>query len=211
MHYHVNRAETQDESSGLSPGQLTLGQQTHILRLNVAGHPVEWLTWQEATTLYARDLVTWTLGDTVLTVKGGTSKFTGNQSIISLHSIIACAGELHSLRPKKSPLTNKILFRRDQNLCMYCGKTFTDKELSCDHILPTSRGGGNVWGNVVAACKRCNHYKQNRTPQEANMELLALPFEPNPAEYLALVNSKRIRADQMDFLKAQFSRNCRLQ
>ena len=43
------------------------------------------------------------------------------------------------------------------------------------------------------------------------MELLALPFEPNPAEYLALVNSKRIRADQMDFLKAQFSRHCRLQ
>jgi len=43
------------------------------------------------------------------------------------------------------------------------------------------------------------------------MELLALPYEPNPAEYLALVNSKRIRVDQMDFLRQQFSRNCRLQ
>jgi hypothetical protein len=43
------------------------------------------------------------------------------------------------------------------------------------------------------------------------MELLALPYEPNSAEYLALVNSKRIRVDQMDFLKAQFSKNCRLQ
>ena len=69
---------------------------------------------------------------------------------------------------------------------------------------------GLTWVNVVAACKRCNHFKQNRTPEEAGMELLALPFEPNPAEYLALMNSKRIRADQMDFLKAQFSRNCRL-
>ena len=89
-------------------------------------------------------------------------------------------------------------------------RMFTDRELSCDHIVPTSRGGRNTWVNVVAACKRCNHFKQNRTPEEAGMELLALPFEPNPAEYLALMNSKRIRADQMDFLKAQFSRNCRI-
>lgn len=183
----------------------------HILRLNIAGNPVEWLTWQEATTLYARKLVTWTLGDTVRTVRGGTSKYTGSQSRISLHSIIACAGELHSPRPSKPALSNRILFRRDQNLCMYCGKPFTDRDLSCDHILPTSRGGKNTWVNVVTACKRCNHYKQNRTPEEAGMQLLALPFEPNPAEYLALANSKRIRADQMDFLKTQFSRNSRLQ
>jgi len=186
-------------------------EQAHILRLNIAGHPVEWLTWQEATTLYARELVTWTLGETVRTVHGGTSRFTGKQSCIDLHSIIACAGDLHSLKPRKPAPCNKVLFRRDQNLCMYCGKTFADRDLSCDHILPTSRGGRNVWVNVVAACKRCNHYKQDRTPEEAHMELLALPFEPNPAEYLALVNSKRIRADQMDFLKSQFSRNCRLQ
>jgi hypothetical protein len=186
-------------------------EHSHILRLNIAGNPVEWLTWQEATTLYARDLVTWTLGDTIRIVRGGQSRHTGIQSSIALHSIIACAGDLHSAHPPRPPLSNKVLFRRDQNLCMYCGKTFSDRELSCDHILPTSRGGRNVWVNVVAACKRCNHYKQNRTPEEAGMELLALPFEPNPAEYLALVNSKRIRADQMDFLKAQFSRNCRLQ
>lgn len=198
MHSHVIRERQQDE-------------QAHILRLNIAGNPVEWLTWQEATTLYARDMVTWTLGATVRVVHGGFSRFTGEQSRIQLHSIIACAGELHSLKPKRPALTNKVLFRRDQNLCMYCGKSFQDRELSCDHILPTSRGGRNVWVNVVAACKRCNHFKQNRTPEEAGMELLALPFEPNSAEYLALVNSKRIRADQMDFLKAQFSKNCRLQ
>ena len=199
MHHQVMHYEEKQDS------------QSHILRLNIAGSPVEWLTWQEATTLYARELVTWTLGDTIRTVWGGTSRFTGERSTIALQSIIACAGELYSGRPKKAALSNKILFRRDQNLCMYCGKEFADRDLSCDHIIPTSRGGKNSWVNVVAACKRCNHFKQNRTPEEAGMELLALPFEPNSAEYLALVNSKRIRADQMDFLKAQFSKNCRLQ
>ena len=79
MHSHVIRDGQQDE-------------QAHILRLNIAGNPVEWLTWQEATTLYARDLVTWTLGDTVRTVHGGWSRCTGRQSSIALHSIIACGG-----------------------------------------------------------------------------------------------------------------------
>lgn len=185
--------------------------QVQILRLNIAGHPIEWLTWQEATTLYARDLVVWTLGETVRTITGGTSRITNLTSRISLQSIVACAGDLHHSQMKKPALTNRVLFRRDQNMCMYCGKYYEDRELSRDHVLPSSRGGRDIWTNVVAACKRCNHFKQNRTPEEARMELLALPFEPNPAEYLALVNSRRIRADQMEFLRAQFSRNCRLQ
>lgn len=185
--------------------------QAQVLRLNIAGSPIEWLTWQEAATLYARELVIWTLGDKIRTVWGGTSRLTRQRSFIELHSIVACSGELYHGRPQKPALSNRILFRRDQNLCLYCGKEFGDKDLSRDHIVPTSRGGKDVWVNVVAACRRCNHHKQDRTPEEAGMQLLALPYTPNPAEYLALVNSKRIRADQMDFLKAQFSKNCRLQ
>ena len=42
------------------------------------------------------------------------------------------------------------------------------------------------------------------------MELLALPYVPNFAEYLALINSGRILGDQMDFLKAQFGADSRL-
>ena len=82
MHHQVMHYEEKQDS------------QSHILRLNIAGSPVEWLTWQEATTLYARELVTWTLGDTIRTVWGGTSRFTGERSTIALQSIIACAGEL---------------------------------------------------------------------------------------------------------------------
>lgn len=182
-----------------------------VLRLNIAGNPVEWLSWQDATTLYARELVTWAMGDTIRTVMGGICRLTNKRSRIDLQSIVACAGILHHGRTKKPALNNKILFRRDQNLCMYCGREYSDRDLSCDHILPVSRGGKNTWMNVVAACRRCNHHKQNRTPEEAHMELLALPYAPNPAEYLALLNSKRIRADQMDFLKSQFSKNCRMQ
>jgi hypothetical protein len=56
---------------------------------------------------------------------------------------------------------------------------------------------------VVTACKRCNARKGSRSPEEAHMPLLAIPYVPNLAEYLVLRN-RRILADQMEFLRVQF-------
>ena len=181
-----------------------------ILRVNVAGQPVEWLHWQEAVGLYARDLVIWTLGDPVMKIRGGFSRILQAQTVLQLHSIIACDGHIvHSLR-SSPPLTNRALFRRDANICMYCGNTFLDKDLTRDHVVPSSKGGEDTWENVVAACRRCNHHKGNRLLADTSMELQALPYTPNFAEYLALINSGRILGDQMEFLSAQFGRDSRL-
>ena len=182
-----------------------------ILRLDISGKPIEWVSWQEAVCLYAREIVIWTLGDAVLRVRGGHSRINAARSTMDIHSIIACDGKIMPPARGVPPLTNEALFRRDRSVCLYCGNSFSDGDLTRDHVVPLSRRGRDTWDNVVAACKRCNHFKQDRTPEEAHMELLALPYDPNPAEYLALVNSKRIRADQMEFLKSQFSKNCRLQ
>jgi len=57
---------------------------------------------------------------------------------------------------------------------------------------------------VVTACKRCNTRKGDKTPEEARMPLLAIPYVPNVAEYLVLRN-RRILGDQMEFLKTQFN------
>ena len=181
-----------------------------ILRVNIAGRPVEWLHWQEAVGLYARDLVIWTLGDPVMRVRGGFSRVRQRQTELQLHSIIACDG--HVVRPLRStpPLTNRALFRRDANICMYCGNPFQDKDLTRDHVVPSSKGGEDTWENVVAACRRCNHHKGNRLLADTDMELQALPYTPNFAEYLALINSGRILGDQMEFLAAQFGRDSRL-
>jgi 5-methylcytosine-specific restriction endonuclease McrA len=73
-----------------------------------------------------------------------------------------------------------------------------------------SRRGRDVWDNVVSACKRCNHYKGDRLLEDCGLELLALPYVPNFAEYLALTNSGRILGDQMDFLRKSFGRQSRL-
>jgi 5-methylcytosine-specific restriction endonuclease McrA len=183
--------------------------QAKILRLNLSGQPIEWLAWQAAICLYARELVTWSMGDVIQTVHGGYSRLTGKQSIIKLPSIIACGGT-RLARPRSTyPLSNPALFARDNHLCLYCTREFPQNELTRDHIVPLSMGGTDRWENVVAACRRCNQHKGNRLPEEVGMELAALPFRPNNAEYLALINSRRILADQMDFLRTQFSKNSR--
>ncbi|NJN52944.1 MAG: HNH endonuclease [Gammaproteobacteria bacterium] len=181
-----------------------------ILRLNVAGQPVDWVSWQDAVCLYARELVLWSLGDPLLQIRGGHSKLDGLRSHIDIHSIIACEGRVVPPARHIPPLTNQALFRRDRNICMYCSGHFSDGDLTRDHVVPRSRGGRDTWDNVVAACRRCNHRKGSRLAHECNLELIALPYVPNFAEYLALINSGRILGDQMDFLRTQFSAESRL-
>ncbi|HRK34625.1 MAG TPA: HNH endonuclease [Candidatus Hydrogenedentes bacterium] len=70
------------------------------------------------------------------------------------------------------------IFERDKGTCQYCGKHFSRGQLTIDHVMPQSRGGGDSWENLVLACLHCNVKKGNRTPDEANMPLLKRPFKP---------------------------------
>lgn len=172
----------------------------------MAGQPIEWLTWKECVSLYARDIVVWSLGGIVRRTYGGKSRITGLQTYIDLPAIVACDGEKIAPVRVDPPLTNVGLFNRDNHQCLYCGYYFLSYELSRDHVYPSSRGGEDKWENVVAACKRCNQRKGDRFLYDTDMDLLALPYRPNPYEYLALINSDRIRGDQMEYLRPQFSK-----
>ena len=177
-----------------------------ILRLDITGQPVKWIAWQEAAAIYARDMVAWTAGDKVFALRGGTSRLTGLQSIVRINSIVAVRGENKQVHKRHiPPLTNRELFRRDDHICLYCGRDHKEHVavLTRDHVVPISRGGRDHWLNVVTACRRCNTHKGGRSPEQANMPLLAIPYVPNLAEYLFLRN-RRILVDQMEFLKTQF-------
>ncbi len=186
----------------------TLGQQ--ILRTDAAGMPLEWIDYQDAARLAHLGQVAYTLGTVLFTLHGGVNARSGRQSVIEVNSIIATWGETQGLAGRRAhwtpPLNNPTLFRRDAHLCMYCGNHYHDWELSRDHITPLSQGGEDSWTNVVAACKRCNHHKAGRTPEQAAMQLLAVPFKPTHAEYIYL-KGRRVLADQMEFLRAHFPRS----
>ncbi len=172
-----------------------------ILKLDLAGQPRGWITLHEAVTAYARGDVIYGIGNTLPPVLGGIQRISGVQSRIDLQPIIAVQGKI--MDGFSLPLCNRTLFRRDDNRCLYCGQQHPRSDLTRDHVLPTSRGGGDRWENVVAACRRCNMQKDNRTPEEAGMPLLAVPFRPNPWEWHFLAKD-RILVDQADYLSQQF-------
>ena len=185
------------------------GFEQYVLRTDVSGMPLEWIDYQNAVRLYHLKQVVYTCGTFLYRVRGGINALTGHRSAIDVHSIIATQGgtyaQLRASRNYTPPLSNTALFRRDFNICLYCGGEFQITDLSRDHIMPLVLGGSNEWNNVVTACKRCNHHKGGRTPEQANMQLLAIPFTPNHAEYVYL-QGRRILADQMEFLRAHFPR-----
>jgi len=182
-----------------------------ILRLDVTGQPLRWIPWQHAVVLASRSMIAWTAGETSFTFYGGTNRISGLRSSINISSIVAVRGHSrkHRFDALVPPLSNRELFRRDSNLCMYCGQAFADHQLTRDHVRPLSLGGTDSWQNVVTACKPCNNAKGAQTPEKAHMCLVAVTYAPNRAEYLVLSN-RRILADQMAFLRKRFRRKSRM-
>lgn len=183
-----------------------------VLRLDVSGQPTGWLSHEAAALLYARDQVVWEAGDHCLRLHGGWSRLTGRRSVLDLNSIVAAKGVTRAIQQGTPTLTNAALFRRDGHVCMYCGTRLSAQQLTRDHIQPRSRGGRDVWENVVTACRPCNVRKDNRTQVEAEklgLRLLAVPYRPNLAEGLILLN-RQILADQMEFLMKRVGQYSRL-
>ena len=56
--------------------------------------------------------------------------------------------------------------RRSSGICHYCGGKFPPAELTMDHLIPISRGGRSVHGNLVPCCKECNNRKRYLLPME---------------------------------------------
>ncbi|MEO0476611.1 MAG: HNH endonuclease [Planctomycetota bacterium] len=83
-------------------------------------------------------------------------------------------------------LNRRNIFARDKNICQYCGNKFATSELSLDHVIPRSQGGGTSWENLVCCCVGCNSKKGGRTPEQAHMPLIRKPVRPKRNPLLAL-------------------------
>ena len=84
--------------------------------------------------------------------------------------------------PAQVPLSRRAVFTRDGQTCVYCGSSAT----SIDHVVPRSRGGTHTWDNVVAACRRCNHTKADRSLAELGWVLPHPPRTPSGAAWRLL-------------------------
>ena len=182
-----------------------------ILGLDVSGQPRAWLSAEEAITYHAKGLVQWEHGDHKFTFHGGYKR-SGEQSKITSSSIIAiraASGFTMDKLHKDIPLSNQLLFKRDGYHCGYCGLKFHSNQLSRDHIIPRSRGGLDVWHNVVAACKHCNCKKDDMLLSECGLTLLHKPYAPSRIEVLATQNQFMLD-EQLEYIRPLLPKHSRL-
>ena len=112
-----------------------------VLALDVSGLPRKWVSFDDAITYKAKNLVAWTMGNVVAKYNGGVKK-DGTRSYLETHSIIAIKGS--GFTPSKFPtvsLTNRTLFGRDRNTCAYCGDHFGTQGRTRTDNGPASKAG----------------------------------------------------------------------
>ncbi len=118
----------------------------------------------------------------------GSREFRSEHASVACPTVIRLVRYVHVPRRFRRQVTNTFLFARDDYACQYCGRHRGELKgrqfLTRDHVVPVSRGGENVWQNVVTACSPCNNRKGNRLPLEAGMTLRTDPVEP---DYVHLV------------------------
>lgn len=186
----------------------------NILIVDKSGNPKNWSTLETAVCYYANNKVIWEIGEKVAKFRGGINSKTSKRSLIEISSVLGIAGpiindKIIENQISSSLVNRQILYSRDKNICAYCGDKFDPKKLTIDHVLPKSRGGENTWSNCVTSCCVCNHKKGGRTPEEAKMQLIYVPYAPSRYEKMILRNRKILK-DQMEFLLARVPKNSRL-
>ncbi len=153
-----------------------------VLVLNASYEPLNITSWRRAV---------------VLLIKGKAEQLENSERLIyadfPLPSVIRLR---HYVRVpyKEIPLTRRNILERDRHTCQYC--RYKGEQLTLDHVLPRSRGGGDTWENLVTACVRCNVKKGNRTPKEAQMTLRHTPRRPYSSLQFELVKHTRGNLNQ---------------
>ncbi|MCU0534420.1 MAG: HNH endonuclease [Hydrococcus sp. Prado102] len=153
-----------------------------VLVLNASYEPLNITSWRRAV---------------VLLLKGKAEQLEHNGKYVycdfPLPSVIRLR---HYVRVpyKEIPLTRRNILERDRHTCQYC--SYKGEQLTLDHIIPRSRGGGDTWENLVTACVRCNVKKGNRTPKEANMSLKHQPRKPYSSLHFEIVKHTRGNLNQ---------------
>lgn len=182
--------------------------QNLILTLDQSYTPHRWMRWEDVVTLKCKGLIYAELGDVTNIKLGGISRMTGLRSEVEIAPIVVVRGKF-KYDARVPPLTNISMYRRDQHQCGYCGRVYREDKLSRDHIIPISRGGPNIWTNVITSCKTCNREKDSFLLEEIGWKLLYVPYVPNNYEKLILSN-RNILPVQRTFLEDFLPKHSRL-
>jgi len=106
-----------------------------------------------------------------------------NGSELQIPLVVRLIKVIRMIYRNRVPYSKRNIMVRDGHKCMYCG---TDKNLTIDHMLPSSRGGKTTFENCVTACQPCNNKKGNKTPSECKMFPMKRPHCPTISEFFRI-------------------------
>ncbi|HAR94853.1 MAG TPA: HNH endonuclease [Deltaproteobacteria bacterium] len=154
-----------------------------VLLLNTTFEPIAVVSWKKAVTLVFLQKVE------VLGVYDREVKSISRS--VRLPAVIRL---LHFVRNGKRGVkfSRRNVFIRDDFTCQYCGKKFEAKHLTCDHLIPRSRGGLTEWTNIVTSCIRCNLRKGDKLPEEREMLPRRKPYWPTDYQLLRLGSDVKV-------------------
>jgi 5-methylcytosine-specific restriction endonuclease McrA len=101
---------------------------------------------------------------------------------------------VRAIYKNKVPFSKRNVMIRDNFICQYCG--ITEKKMTIDHVVPTSKSGKSTFENCTTSCKKCNNKKRNREPREANMHLKRQPWAPTIMEFI-IIKTKNLGINKM--------------
>lgn len=159
-----------------------------VLIINASWVPIHLVTWEKAVSLIYNGKVKCIDSDWVSYEREDwleLSKHTKDFYVMRSPSVSIALPEVASLKSyvklrkeKGVKFSRQNIISRDSNRCAYCFGIFPTKELTLDHVLARSKGGGTNWANIVSCCLACNLKKADKTPEEAGMPLLIQPRKP---------------------------------
>lgn len=90
---------------------------------------------------------------------------------------------------KFTSFSKKMVWKRDNYTCWYCGKSRRQMEeegfhITIDHITPKCKGGKNTFDNTVTCCSDCNSKKDDMDIAKF-CQIMNCPI-PNPESYVML-------------------------
>lgn len=156
-----------------------------ILVLNADFRPMSYAPlstahWQQVMFLYVKGLNTGIQRFNIVEHYDDVFVHHGRGGKIQLPSVISHLD--YRKPPSRVPMTKYNVFLRDDFTCQYSGERCRPQDLSWDHVVPRSAGGGTSWDNIVSAKKSINELKDDMTVPEFEKKygyrLLNQPREP---------------------------------
>ena len=71
------------------------------------------------------------------------------------------------------------IYARYHGHCAYCGEHIKQKNMTVDHYVPQSKGGGNNIENLMPCCSRCNTMKASDSLETFRLRLFWDSLRPS--------------------------------